>query len=76
MKIVVESSDIGLSTTIGQGSYPSFTTRRATTSAVVEDAHTLFLGGLISEKKSNSSDGIPFLSRIPIIGLLFGSHNK
>lgn len=72
MKIVVESSDLGTTTRIGSGDYPSFVTRKATTNALVADNHTLFLGGLISEKHDNASSGIPFLSRIPLIGWLFG----
>jgi general secretion pathway protein D len=31
------------------------------------------MGGLIGELKSNSSEGLPLLSRIPIIGGLFGT---
>lgn len=76
LKIVVESSDVGVQTTIGSGDYPSFITRKATTNAVVRDGHTLFLGGLISEKRNVTQSGIPFLSRIPIIGALFGSWGR
>ena len=72
MKIVVESSDLGTSTKIGTGDYPSFVTRKATTNALVKDEHTLFLGGIISDRKSKSKSGIPFLSKIPILGYLFG----
>jgi len=72
MKIVVESSDIGTSTKIGTGDYPSFITRKATTNALVKDGHALFIGGLIRNKKSRTKSGIPLLSRIPILGYLFG----
>jgi len=72
MKIVVESSDIGSSTRIGTGDYPSFSTRKATTNALVKDGHALFLGGLIRDRKSRTKSGIPFLSKIPILGYLFG----
>lgn len=75
MKIVVESSDIGTSTQIGSGQYPSFSTRRATTNALVADGHVLFLGGLISNKKTRTRSGIPFLSKIPILGYLFGGRS-
>jgi type II secretory pathway component GspD/PulD (secretin) len=75
MKIVVESSDIGSSTKIGSGDYPSFITRRATTNALVKDGHALFIGGLIRNKKSKSRSGIPFLSKIPILGYFFGGRS-
>lgn len=76
MKIVVESSDVGSDTVIGTGKYPSFITRKATTSAVVTTGHTLFLGGLISDKITKSEAGIPFIRKIPIIGYLFESMDR
>lgn len=74
MKVVIESSDVLGSTAVGStgNTYPTFSTRRATTTAVIEDGHTLFIGGLIYDKKSKGRSGIPFLSRIPLIGYLFG----
>jgi len=39
--------------------------------AVVQSGHTLILGGLISESKKRSREGIPFLSKIPLLGYLF-----
>ena len=34
---------------------------------------TMVMGGLISETKQNASEGMPLLSRIPVLGGLFGS---
>jgi len=48
----------------------------ATTNFVVQDGHTIIIGGLIREDNSNSHSGIPFLSKIPIIGWLFGDTNR
>lgn len=73
MKLVVEQSGIGTETTLGSGSFPSFTSRKATTSAVVHSGRTLFLGGLISEETTNAKSGIPGLIKIPLLGALFGS---
>jgi general secretion pathway protein D len=33
----------------------------------------MVMGGLITENKQNTSEGLPLLSRIPIIGGLFGN---
>jgi general secretion pathway protein D len=52
---------------------PSFTKRVAETSVVVGELETLVLGGLIEERKVLVREGIPFLSRIPILGYLFGA---
>jgi general secretion pathway protein D len=43
-----------------------------TTELVVQDNQTIVIGGLIREDTSKSRTGIPFLSKIPIIGWLFG----
>ena len=44
----------------------------ASTNLVVQDGHTIIIGGLIREDQNKSFSGIPWLSRIPIIGWLFG----
>ncbi len=35
----------------------------------------MVMGGLISENKGNTSNGLPLVSRIPILGGLFGSQS-
>jgi general secretion pathway protein D len=52
---------------------PVFTKRVAETSVVVGESESLILGGLIEEQKVRERTGIPFLSRIPILGYLFGA---
>nr|WP_298131966.1 type II secretion system secretin GspD [uncultured Pseudoxanthomonas sp.] len=46
--------------------------RRFKTEAAVQAGNTVMLAGLISDSATNGSAGIPGLSRIPIIGGLFG----
>jgi general secretion pathway protein D len=46
--------------------------RRFKTEAAVQAGNTVMLAGLISDTATNGSAGIPGLSRIPIIGGLFG----
>jgi general secretion pathway protein D len=38
---------------------------------VAESGNTVLLGGLISESFSTGGDGVPGLSRIPLLGSLF-----
>ena len=52
---------------------PRFTKREAETSVVLLNNQTLVLGGLIQNKRTRIRVGIPLLSRIPIVGYLFGS---
>ncbi len=54
----------------------SFLTRKATTSAVVEDGQTMILGGMMKTNINNSNIGIPFLKDIPVIGNFFKSTTK
>ena len=49
---------------------------QATTNLVVQDGQTIMIGGLIREDVSDTRAGIPLLSRIPILGYLFGATNK
>jgi len=48
----------------------------ANTSLVVQDGQSIVIGGLIREDTSNTRSGIPLLSRIPILGWLFGNTSK
>ena len=49
------------------------TKREISTNLVVQDGQTIVLGGLIDETRAKGRSGIPFLSKIPILGYLFGS---
>jgi general secretion pathway protein D len=55
---------------------PRFTKREAETSVVLLSNQTLILGGLIQTRRTFNRTGIPGLSRIPILGLLFGSREE
>lgn len=52
---------------------PIIDTSLAETTALVKDGATLVIGGLRREEKSKSIKRVPFLSSIPIVGLLFQS---
>ncbi|HKS06001.1 MAG TPA: secretin N-terminal domain-containing protein [Gemmatimonadaceae bacterium] len=52
-------------------------TRQAQTQVMVRDGQTTVLGGLADNTQTNTTSGIPFLSRIPFIGgWLFGNSQK
>jgi general secretion pathway protein D len=52
---------------------PSFLKRTISTHAVVGDSQTIALGGLISETVNSTTNRIPLLGDIPLLGGLFGS---
>ncbi|MGK9144327.1 type II secretion system secretin GspD [Xanthomonas euvesicatoria] len=47
-------------------------TRRVKTEAAVQSGDTMMLAGLIDDSTTNGSVGVPFLSKLPIVGALFG----
>lgn len=52
---------------------PNVNTRSAKTSVVVATGDSIVLGGLIRENSRRSTSGLPLLSKIPILGGIFGS---
>jgi general secretion pathway protein D len=73
LKISQEVSSVGAPVLIGGQSFTGFTTRKANTSAIVQDGHTLVIGGIIQQNDTQNREGIPFLSDIPVLGYLFGN---
>lgn len=73
LDIEQEVSDQLANVTVGQQgfSYPSFSTRKTKTSIVVADNQGIVIGGIIQEKKDKNYQGIPGLSKIPLLGYLF-----
>jgi type II secretory pathway component GspD/PulD (secretin) len=64
----------GASTQIGGGvSVPEIATQELTTTVTVPDRSTILLGGLITQRDSKTTAGVPFLSSIPLMGNLFKS---
>lgn len=51
-------------------------TRHLKTEAAVQSGDTVMLAGLISEGADNGSSGVPGLSRLPVIGGLFGTQHR
>ncbi|MBI5632206.1 MAG: hypothetical protein HZA15_01850 [Nitrospirae bacterium] len=73
LKISQEVSEVGDTVKIGGQDYTGFKTRKANTTGIVQDGHTLLIGGIIQERNITSRSGIPILSKIPILGYLFGT---
>jgi type IV pilus assembly protein PilQ len=55
---------------------PPLATRSAETDLVVMDGETIVIGGIYTRNESVGTKGIPFLSRIPILGWLFKKETK
>ena len=70
MQIRQEVSAVGAAA-FGNTNSPSFSTREAETTVVVQDGDSVLIGGIIDDQVSNSRDGIPFLMDIPVLGAFF-----
>ena len=55
---------------------PPLNTRTAETDLLVKDGETIVIGGIYTRNESLDENGIPFLSRIPILGWLFKHQSK
>jgi general secretion pathway protein D len=61
---------------VGVGGNPSVDTRTISTEVAIQSGQTILLGGLIQETDSDARSGVPFLSRLPIVGRLFGTRSE
>ncbi len=50
---------------------PSIDRREATTQVLVRDGETMVIGGVFVDTQNNNVAGIPYLSRVPVLGWLF-----
>ncbi len=73
LELSQEVSAPGSITVIGGQQYQAIDKTEATTNLVAQDGATIVIGGLIREDTNKTRTGIPFLSKIPILGYLFGS---
>lgn len=71
MKLIVEVSQLGPPVTFGGQSQPTIGTRTISSNIRLKDGETNFLAGLLRTDKNQSTDTIPFLGDIPILGRLF-----
>ncbi|MFK7921318.1 MAG: type II secretion system protein GspD [Bacteroidia bacterium] len=55
---------------------PTIATRRFESTIRVKNGETVILGGLTEERTNESTSGLPFLSRIPVLKYIFGSVDK
>ena len=70
LEIRQEVSAVG-SEEFGRTNSPSFISREAETTVVVEDGESVVLGGIIDDQIERSRRGVPYLMDIPVLGRLF-----
>jgi general secretion pathway protein D len=55
---------------------PFFPKKTAKTTLSIMESQTIVIGGLIEDRKETVKTGIPYLSKIPVLGALFGYHTN
>lgn len=55
---------------------PPINTRKISTEAAVQSGDTIMLAGLITNSTEDGSNGVPGLSKIPVVGALFGKKTQ
>ena len=55
---------------------PSIDRREANTQVIIRDGETMVIGGVFIDTQNNSVLGIPYLSRVPVLGWLFKSKSE
>jgi general secretion pathway protein D len=74
MELEQRVDDVDRATVINQN--PVIRQRQIKSTVAIKDGDTLVLGGLIKDNRDRSREGIPLLSRLPILGALFTSNAK
>jgi len=69
MSITLENASPDYSRSVN--GIPPIDTQRAITQVLVNDAETMVIGGIMKSQETSSKDGVPGLSRIPLLGWLF-----
>lgn len=74
--VTSSSSNVTATSTVSGGpttttSYPIIDVREAQTQVMIKNGETIVIGGLLKDVIGKEKNGIPFLSKIPLVGGLF-----
>lgn len=77
LKLSPEVSEIDFAAGLQQttGTIPGVKTRKVDTTVELGDGETLVIAGLLKQTSSKNRAGIPWLSNIPLLGVLFSSRS-
>jgi len=74
---VSQSAFIGSSTVVGGTLVPAPRRSDSVSSVItIPDGYVIALGGLSNQADSTSENGVPWISRVPVLGLLFKSASR
>jgi type IV pilus assembly protein PilQ len=71
MQIQVQKTEPATGLAVGESQNVPLLTRRAQTRLMVRDGGTTVIGGIYQATENTAQDRVPFLHKIPVLGLLF-----
>ena len=74
LEINIEQSTVDTKALGNLPSIPFFPKKTAKTTLSISEGQTIVIGGLLDDTKNVKKSGVPFLSKIPLLGALFGYH--
>ena len=75
LEIQVEKSTASVKDVFDRTNVPFFNKTTAKTVLSVLEGQTIVIGGLIDDERKRNKGGVPLLSKIPLLGALFGTHD-
>jgi general secretion pathway protein D len=72
LEISIEDSKVETTSLGSLSNVPVFRKKTAKTTLSIMEGQTIVIGGLIEESKNVVKSGVPLLSKIPLLGALFG----
>ena len=76
MDVSQEDTSPDYSTVTANNPNPAINQRNLDTQVAVQSGQTVLLGGMIQDQDGDSRNGVPVLSKIPVLGSLFGTTSK
>ena len=76
LDILQKVDDVAGTTRIGGNDVPNISTRYIKTNVSVPNRATVLLGGLIRTSNNVTDSGVPYISRVPLIGFFFKNTKK
>ena len=73
---IINASITSQSGTAAAGQPPPTNIQTATTTLTTKNGETIVIGGLVREVAEDTTNGVPLLSSLPIVGTLFQEHDK
>lgn len=72
----IVSPQVSAITGFSKEGYPRIATRQVSTTVRVKNGETLVIGGLVKESETANKHGIPLLSELPVLRLIFGNSSE